>query len=68
MACFNDDCPYYQRGWKWMEENYGVKSSYRYRLDPATGHASPIAVWSQEALRDRVIDAEVSTEENSDRS
>jgi hypothetical protein len=66
MACFNDDCPYYSRGWQRMEERYGVNSSYRYRLDPATGRASSIAVWSPEALRDRIMDAEVSTEENSD--
>ena len=29
-----DDCPYYLRGWEWMERQYGVKSSYRYRFDP----------------------------------
>jgi len=62
VACFNDDCPYYRRGWDWMQERYGVKSSYRYRVDPATGVASPIAVWSPQALRDRIIDAEVSAE------
>ena len=61
-ACFNDDCPYYVRGWQWMEERYGVKSSYRYRVDPATGIASPLAVWSPDAMRDRIIDAELSVE------
>jgi len=60
VACFNDECPYYRRGWDWMQERYGVRSSYRYRVDPATGLASPIAVWSPQALRDRIIDAEVS--------
>jgi hypothetical protein len=68
MACFNDDCPYYVRGWEWMEERYGVKSSYRYRFDPATGKSSPIAVWSPQALRDRILDAEVSAEEPADGS
>jgi len=62
VACFNDDCPYYLRGWEWMQERYGVKSSYRYRVDPATGTASPLAVWSPQALRDRIIDAEISSE------
>jgi hypothetical protein len=55
LACFNDDCPYYREGWTWMMEKYEAKASYRYRLDPATGKASPIAVWSETALRDRII-------------
>lgn len=59
LACFNDDCPYYTRGWKHMEENYAVKASYRFRVDPSTGETSPIAVWSPTALKDRIIEAEV---------
>jgi hypothetical protein len=62
VACFNDECPYYVKGWQWMQERYGVKSSYRYRLDPATGKASPIAVWSPTALRDRIMDADLSVD------
>jgi hypothetical protein len=62
LACFNDECPYYERGWKWMEQQFGVKCSYRYRLDPASGEASPIAVWSPTALRSRILDAEVTAE------
>ena len=58
-ACFNDECAYFVRGWVWMEEHYGVRSSYRYRLDPATGQASPIPVWSRTALRDRIIEDDV---------
>jgi len=50
LACFNDDCPYYVRGWAWMEQQFGVRRSYRYRIDAQTGHASPLAVW---APRDR---------------
>jgi hypothetical protein len=59
LACFNDDCPYFARGWVWMEAQYGVRSSYRYRLDPASGQASPIPVWSRTALRDRIIEDDV---------
>lgn len=44
LACFQDDCPYFLRGWSWMERHFGVKASYRYRIDARTGHASPLAV------------------------
>ena len=54
-ACFNDDCGYFRRGWNWMEERYGVRASYRYRVNPATGEESPLAVWSPDALRDRIV-------------
>ena len=46
LACFNDHCPYYVRGWTWMEHYYGIRSSYRYRIDAQTGHATPLAAWS----------------------
>lgn len=63
VACFNDDCSYYRKGWVWMEHHYGVKSSYRFRIDPATGKAMPLAVWSAQALRDRILDAEITVSE-----
>ena len=59
LACFNDECPYYVRGWKHMDSNYAVKASYRYRVDPTTGKASPLAVWSADAVKDRIIEASV---------
>jgi hypothetical protein len=55
LACFNNDCPYYRRGWDWMLSQYNAKASYRYRLDPGGGRASPIAVWSETALVDRIV-------------
>jgi hypothetical protein len=58
-ACFNDDCSYYKDGWDWMWEQYSVKASYRYRVtDPQTGKSSPLAVWSQTACLDRIINDE----------
>jgi hypothetical protein len=70
LACFNDECPYYQRGWQHMEEQYAVKASYRYRVNPATGSPTPLAVWSATALKDRVLDAEITetAEPSSDES
>lgn len=55
LACFNDDCPYYREGWDWMWSQYAVKASYRHRVDVATGKASPIPVWTPEALVKRVV-------------
>jgi len=51
LACFNDDCPYYVRGWAWMEQQFGVRSSYRYRIDSQSGHATPLAVFAPAARR-----------------
>ncbi|HPA80046.1 MAG TPA: hypothetical protein PLS95_04470 [Thermoanaerobaculales bacterium] len=58
LACFSDECPYYRRGWQHMEARYAVTASYRYRVDPISGCASPLAVWSPTALRDRILDPE----------
>ena len=66
LACFNDECPYFQRGWNHMEEHYAVKASYRYRVDPQTGKPSPLAVWSTDALKDRILDATVTQDSQSD--
>jgi hypothetical protein len=55
LACFNDECPYYVRGWAWMEQQFGVKASYRYRIDMQNGRASPISVWSSTQLRDKIM-------------
>ncbi|MGZ6142364.1 MAG: hypothetical protein ACXWLM_03445 [Myxococcales bacterium] len=55
FACFNDECPYFVRGWVWMEEQYGVHASYRYRVDSRSGYASPLAVHTPSAFRSSII-------------
>jgi len=55
LACFNDECPYYVRGWGWMEQQYGVKASYRYRIDVRSGFETPVPVWSPTALRSCIL-------------
>lgn len=55
LVCFHDRCPYFVKGWLHMLERYEVKASYRYRIDPATGKASPLGTWSKEAHRNCIV-------------
>lgn len=55
-VCFNDECPYFVKGWKWMLEKYSVHSSYRHRYNPETGESGPVPVWTYSALKGDIIE------------
>ena len=55
-VCFNDECPYFIKGWDWIWNNYHRKASYRHTLDPATGRTYPVPVKSNTALRDCIME------------
>ena len=56
ISCFNNDCPYYKRGWEWMKEQYNQDASYRYALNPNNGASLMIPVWDDEATRKMIVD------------
>jgi hypothetical protein len=56
LVCFNDDCEYYQGGWKWMKEKYNMTASYRYRFNPVNGASGPLPVRSPKAGKDNLVD------------
>lgn len=56
LVCFNDTCSYYVEGWKWMEEQYRQKASFRYAFNPGQNGALMIPVWSDTATREMIIE------------
>jgi Ogr/Delta-like zinc finger len=58
LVCFNDDCPYFVGGWKWMREKYEVNTSYRHRYNPENGESGPLPVWSVNAMKESIVQDE----------
>ena len=55
-VCFNDECPYFQRGWDWLMAEQGVTASSRHRMNPRTGCCGPLPVFSKDAGRDLILE------------
>ncbi len=56
LVCFNDECPYFVKGWEWMREKFQQNVSYRYRYNPQTGESGPLPVFSKTALRGGIVE------------
>lgn len=54
--CFNDSCPYFERGWEWMWSQMKRNVSYRYMYNPATKKSGPIPVPTYFALKDGIVE------------
>jgi len=54
--CFNDECPYFVRGWDKMYRDTLQGMSYRLMYNPEKDRCMPIPVPSHQALRDGIIE------------
>jgi SAM-dependent methyltransferase len=54
--CFNDECPYFVRGWDHMYRAGNRGTSYRCMYNPENNRCSPIPVPSAKALRESIVE------------
>jgi SAM-dependent methyltransferase len=55
--CFNDDCPYYVRGWTALA-GQGNPGSYRFMFDPESGGCHSVPVLTPHSLRESIVPRE----------
>ena len=53
--CFNDSCPYFIRGWEYLQKQ-GNAGSYRLMYNPEKDTCQPVPVPTSRALRDSIAD------------
>ena len=54
--CFNDECPYFVRGWDHMSSQGNIGMSYRLMYYPGKDRCMPIPVPSPRALREGIVE------------
>ena len=56
LVCFNDECPYFVRGWDKMYRDTLQGMSYRLMYNPEKDRCLPIPVPSHQALKDGIME------------
>ncbi|MFC1534996.1 class I SAM-dependent methyltransferase [Thermodesulfobacteriota bacterium] len=54
--CFNDECPYFVRGWDLMSSQGNRGTSYRLMYNPEKDRCMPVPVPSPKALREGILE------------
>lgn len=56
--CFNDACPYLERGWQVMQDQGNFGLSYRCMYNPERDTCMPVPVRNLKALRESIVEEE----------